>query len=137
MAEVIVFPDCTALVIGYLRTELAARFPTATVGSRIPSPNPGDFVRIFRTGGVQQLLVTDQVQLTVEAYADQDGDDERAHDLAQIVRGLLHALPGTMQSGVPFYGVTELSGPQNLPDPVTNKPRFTQSLHVSVRGAAA
>lgn len=132
--EVIVFPDATALVISYLRAELSARGDSADVGSRIPHPNTTDLVRVFRTGGTSTLHVTDQAQLTIETYADRA---ERAHDLAQLVRGLLHALPGTVQFGVAFYGVVEFSGPQEFPDPVSNKPRVTFTVQISVRGAAA
>lgn len=135
MTEVIVFPDAAKLAIDYLRAQLVARGETTVkVGSRIPSPNDHDLIRVFRTGGPSSFFVIDQAQLTVEAYGP---NDARAHDLAQLARGLLHAMAGTTQSGVAIYTVNEFSGPQELPDPVTNKPRYTFSIQVSVRGAAA
>lgn len=131
--EVVVFPDTVELVIDYLRTELTTRWPGATVGRTLPKHIPDWFVRIFRTGGTSTLFVVDAAHVTIETYAVRSED---AHDLAQLARGLLHALPGTTLAGVAVYLVVEFSGPQDLPDPVTAKPRYTQTMQISVRGAA-
>jgi hypothetical protein len=133
MTEVIVFPDIELLVIDYLRSELADRDIVARVLSRIPAPETGTVVRVFRTGGISTLRVTDSAQMTFEVYADRT---ETAHDVAQLVRGLVHALTGTTQSGVAFYGVIEFTGPQEFPDPLTDRPRWTFTTQVSVRGTA-
>lgn len=132
--QVIVFPDARTIAINYVRAALVARGETTVkVQSRIPTPNDRDLVRIFRTGGVS-TLVTDDAQLTIEVYA---LTDVRAHDLAQLVRALLKAARGTVQGGVTVYGVNEFTGPNEFPDPITEKPRYSWSIHFSVRGAAS
>jgi len=137
MNEVIVFPDAAALTIDYLMAQLAARSIDATVGSRIPSPINDTFVRVFRTGGLANeatAFLTEQVQLTFEIYSLKA---ETAHDVAMLCRGLVHAMQGTVQDTVTVYGVDEFSGPQEFPDPLTEKPRWVFTLQVSVRGAAS
>lgn len=135
MTEVVVFPDASAVVIASVKKALSDRAIAATVGTRIPTPLPlGTFVRIFRTGGLDLTRVIDQAQLTVEVYAD---DTATAHDVAQLVRGLIHSYSGTVQQGVTIYAVREFSGPQDFPDPLTNSPRYSFTIQVSTRGVAS
>lgn len=132
--EVIVYPDARTIAIGYLRAALVTRGETdVKVQTRVPAPNDHDLIRIFRTGGIASV-VFDQAQLTVETYAD---TDVRAHDLAQLARAILISARDDTHSGVMVYAVTEFSGPQESPDPVSEKPRYSQSIQFSVRGAAA
>lgn len=134
MEETIVFPDARTIAINYVRDRMTARGEVdVVVASRVPSTNDHDLIRIFRTGGTSSLVV-DQAQLTIEIYAD---TDERAHDLAQLTRADLNAAEGTTQSNVAVYGVNEFSGPQEFPDPVSEKPRYSWTVQFSVRGAAA
>lgn len=123
---VITFPDTVALLIDYLDANI-----TEPVRLRIPNPRPSTFVTLRRTGGPKRNLVTDAAQVTVEAWA---ATDEAAHDLAQEVRGLLNALPGTVLDTVAVYRCDELSGPADLPDPLSDQARFTQSFSVALRG---
>lgn len=134
--EVIVFPDAAAITITWVKAQLTARGqPSVKVGSRFPKDDKiGSIVRIHRTGGPSSLFVIDDAQLTVECEADKDED---AHDLAQLVRGLIMAMRATVQSGVTIYGIREFSGPQESPDPVTGRPRYVQNIQVSTRGTAA
>lgn len=134
MAEVVVFPDAVSVTITYLKTALAGRTVDAGIGTRLPSALVGTFVRVFRTGGLVVERVVDQAQMTIEVYAT---ETDTAHDVAQLVRGLLHAMEGTVQSGVPIYGVNEFAGPQDFPDPLTNKARYSFTVQVSMRGSAA
>jgi hypothetical protein len=136
MPEVIVFPDVGAIVIDYLAQGLLDRSVTAAVVSRIPTPVNGNgiTVRCYRTGGLNTQKVIDQAQLTLECYAP---TAEEAHDVLQLCRGLVHALQGTVQGGVTFYGVNEFAGPVEFPDPNTDTPRYTMTMQVSVRGSAA
>lgn len=127
--EQVVFPDATDLLVTYLDGEL-----TEHVGSRIPNPRPTTFVRVLRTGGPKRNLVTDQPQMTFESWGD---DDAEAADLAQQVRSLVNALPGQIVDGVPVYRVDELSGPANLPDPLSSQSRYTQSFAIALRGTAS
>lgn len=126
MSDVITFPDTVALLIGHLDANL-----TEPVRHRIPNPRPATFVTLRRTGGPKRNLVTDQAQVTAESWAD---TDQAAHDLAQEVRALLNALPGTVVDGVAVYRCDELSGPADLPDPLSDQARYSQSFSVALRG---
>lgn len=136
MTDVIVFPDAVALVIAHLKTQFATRSVTAEFGTRLPTPLDGHlpFVRVFRTGGLAEQRVIDKAQLTIEAYAE---DTATAHDVAQLVRGLMHAMVGMALTGTAVTGVTEFSGPQDFPDPLTNKPRYSFTVQVGMKGSTA
>lgn len=127
--ETIVFPDAAAIVIGYLDDEL-----TAAVLPRIPDPRLAEFLTVQRVGGPRRSLVSDAPLLAIGAWGD---DDETAHDLAQNARGLIHALLGTVQAGVPVYLIEEAAGPALLPDPLSNQSRYVFTVAVHLRGVAA
>lgn len=124
---VIVMPNCAALVIARLKTAL----PALTIVHDVPNPRPATFVRVFRTGGPKATLVTDAAQLTIESWA---ADADTAATNAELVRAHINDLPGRTVSGVAFYRVDELSGPAELPDPLSESRRFTWSAAVHVRG---
>lgn len=133
MNEVIVFPDAVALLIGYLDEQLDGYGITAPVHRQIPEERPAEFVRVLLTGGVRDTLVTDTPQVTFEAWA---ATAPRAHDIAQIARALVNALPGRTVAGVAVYRVDEFGGPVDLPDPASGQQRFTWTATVAVRGEA-
>lgn len=122
----VTFPDAMAVAIAYLNANM-----TPPVLPRVPSPRPAEFLTVRRTGGPKRNLVTDQAQLTVESWAESDED---AHDNIQRARALLNDMPGQTLSGVPVYRVEELTGPANLPDPLSDQPRYSQSFSVALRG---
>lgn len=127
------FPDATAVVVTFLNTQLDVHGDTAPVGSRVPSSRPTRFVLVRRLGGPRLNRVADNAMLGIECWGTDEAD---AHDLAQLCRALVHSMPGTTQSGVAVYGVTELSGPGSLPDPLSDSPRFTFTVQVTMRGTA-
>lgn len=129
----VVFPDATAVLVSFLRTELAARSDSATVGSRVPNPRPDRFVLVRRVGGPALNRVADNATVTIECW---DLAAEDAHDLAQLCRALVHSLPGSERSGTPIYRVTELAGPGELPDPLSDHPRYTVTMQVAMRGTS-
>lgn len=131
---VIVFPDAEQISIDYLRAELDARLNDTHVGNRIPDPRPAALVQCRRLGGPRRNLVADNPQIGVECWADTEAE---AHDLAQLCRGLLLAMPGHTVDGVAVYRVDEFAGPVNLPDPLSTQPRYTFTVQISLRGAAA
>jgi hypothetical protein len=88
-------------------------------------------VVLRRVGGVRRNEVTDEPMLTVEAWAP---THQEAQDLCALCRALIHSLPGTVQSDVPIYRVTDVSGPQLLPDELSAQPRYTCTLTVALRG---
>lgn len=126
--ETIVFPDIEALLVAHLHDAL-----DVPVSTQIPNPRPSSFVRVLRTGGPRQGLVTDEAQVTVEAWHD---DSVQASDLAQQTRARLNVLAGQQLDGHQIHRVREMSGPGNLPDPTSGQARYTWSLLVDVRGHA-
>lgn len=133
MRPTVVFPDATAVLVNHLRTELAARGNTAKVGTVVPDPR-GVFVYVRRLGGPRLNLVADNAQMTVECWA---ATAEAAHDLAQLCRAIVNATPGRVIDGVPVYRVDELAGPADLPDPLSDQPRYVFTTYVALRGVLA
>lgn len=127
--EVIVFPDATKLLIDYLNAELGI-----PVHHEIPKPRPTAFLTVRRVGGVRQTLVSDNPMVVFEAWSNSHED---AHSIAQAARALVHAARGQVLDGVAVYGIVEISGPADLPDPLSNQPRFTFTLTVAVRGSVS
>lgn len=129
MVQVITFPDVEAIAIDWLNDNM-----TEPAHSTVPNPRPDNFVLVFRTGGPKRNLVTDQPQITVESWGTTKSE---AHDTAQEARAWLNALQGQVRDGVQVYRVEEAAGPGWLPDPVSEKPRYTQSFTVALRGAVS
>ncbi len=128
---VVLFPDATAVVIGYLSDALASRSVTAPVRSRVPNPRPAPFVLVRRLGGPRRDLVTDAPLIGVECWG---ASEEAAHDLAALCRALIFDLPGSAVDGVAIYRVTETGGLANLPDPLSDNPRYVFTCEVGMRG---
>lgn len=127
MAPLVVMPDVVAELVTYFRTVL-----TPPVHARIPADRPDSFLVVKRTGGPRLDLVRDGAQVTLEAYG---STEKAAHDLIQLARAHLHALRGQALGSTTVYRVTEFAGPGNLPDPVTQLPRYTLTAQVALRGA--
>lgn len=129
MNEPILFPDAVALAVTFLAGLLGEH-----VGQDVPPDHTIDdtCVTVLRTGGPRRNLVTDDAQLTIETWAPTSTE---AHDLAQLTRAHMLSLAGEVIDGVAVYRVGELAGPQNLPDPESDQPRYTFSVSVAVRGA--
>lgn len=125
----IVFPDAAEVAATYLREQLAARGQPVPVGTRVPNPRPPRFVRVERIGGPRLDTITDRPRLDVHCWGD---TEESAHDLAQLARALLLAIPGWR--GAVAYDVAEVGGPNTLPDPETSSPRVAFAVEVSLRG---
>lgn len=124
MAEAILFRDIEALVCNYLRHPLLGGIH---VGIRVPPARPAEFIRILRFGGMKETLISEAAIISVEAWAQTEA---RASLLLSQCRALLNAADGTI------YGVHEVSGPANLPDPTTAQIRFTMSFQIRARGTA-
>jgi len=99
---------------------------------RVPNPRPERFVTAERAGG----FTTDRVLFTATVLFEAWGPTEQAaSDLADLTYGLVHAIPG-QHHGVTFYGVTDIAGPGQVPDPVSEQPRFVFTLSVRARATA-
>jgi hypothetical protein len=136
--EVILFPDVSALYADYLTDELADRGHTWPVGTTIPNPRPATFVRLLRTGGIRRNIVVDETQLTVETWAERE---EEAHDMSQLVRGIIYATRGLVIAGETIYNIGDITGPGSLPsglvfrqDALSAQARFSFTLLIAVRG---
>lgn len=133
MREPIVFPDAAALAIGWLGDQLNIYGDTAPVRQKVPDPRPDRFVTIVRGGGVRHTLVSDAATLLVECWGETPTD---AHDLAQLSRALLLAMQGMVVDDVAVYRIDEVAGPQQLPDPLSEQPRYVFTLSAHLRGTA-
>lgn len=131
MSALVVFPDVVDIAVQHLTDQLAIHEQTATVGSVVPNPRPDELVVVRRTGGTRLNLVADEPNITVECWARRAED---AHDLAQLCRAILHAMRASSVAGVPIYRVTDVGGPVDLPDPTSNKPRYTFTVAIAARG---
>lgn len=129
-APSILIPDTVALAITHLNTNL-----TPPVSSRVPNPRPAEFVTVLRTGGgvIADQPVVGTTQITVEAWA---ATNPAAAVLAELARAHLHNMAGTVVAGVAVYRVDDVGGPVDLPDPLSDQPRVTFTVLVSVRGVA-
>lgn len=129
MSDAVLFGDAERLLADWLRGEI-----DAPVSNKVPNPRPPRFVTVRRHGGPRANVVTDAPQIGVEVWGESDAD---AHDLAQVARSaLLYQLRGQVIDGHTVYRVTEIGGPGNLPDPVSNQPRYVFELQVFIRGKA-
>lgn len=133
--DVVVFPDIEDLLVEYLSAELPKRgFGDVSVHTQIPAQRPESFVTVPRVGGPRRNQVVDAATISADSWALRP---KAAHDLAQVVRGLIGALPGQSLGGYPIYRVTEFTGPGNLPDPRSQHARYTQAFSILIRGFAA
>lgn len=128
MSAVSVFPDAELLISGHLDEVL-----DATVGTKVPNPRPSPLVVVRRVGGPRLNPVADDALLTIESWA---ADPSDAHDLAQLARAHVHALRGQVVAGAAVYRTADAAGPQSLPDPLSDEPRYSFTVSVALRGAA-
>jgi hypothetical protein len=127
--EYIGFVDVEEALPLDLQTFFASRNIVIHAGNKVPSPMPDEFFVVLRTGGPRRDMFTDSPQVTVEAYAE---TDSRAYALMNLLRAWIVTLDEV--GGLPVYGVNEVGGIGNLPDPVTKKPRYTATYVMDVRG---
>lgn len=129
MTDAVAYPDAVAVAISWLTTQMG---PNLLV-PRVPNPRPARMVLVRRTGGPRLNEVADNAILAVEAW---DETEEDAHDLAQEARAYLFALRGEVVGGVACYRVTDVAGPQLLPDPESDQPRYAFTVQTAMRGVA-
>lgn len=131
----VVYPDPVKVALDYLRPALAARDEPAaagtTVTARIPNPRPtGPLVVLRAAGGTSPYLSADRPRLDVQVW---HSDEYHAAALAQLVRGLLLAMPGEG----PVRRVADFLGPTPIPDPESGQPRYLFTVEITLRGASA
>ena len=125
--SVVTFPNTVAVVLSRLKVAL----PGLVFVHDIPTTRPPTFTRIFRTGGPRTNLVVDGAQISVESWA---ATADLSATNAELVRAQLNALPEQLGVTPAIYKIEEMSGPQELPDPVSSSRRVTWNVIVHVRG---
>lgn len=137
MNEILVTPDLIEALISAVRTELDIYWPGSRVGRKLPNHIPDWFVQIYDTGGLgRRSIVIDDGNVTIDVYATLYED---ARALAQLARGIIHALAdGTTltDTTVTVYRVVDFSSPHDDPDPLTDKARASFTVQVTTRAHA-
>lgn len=133
MREVIVFPDIEELLVAYLTEQLPIHGFDVEAHTQIPDERPESFVTVPRVGGPRRSLVVDSPTISCDSWAIRP---KPAQDLAQMVRGLIHAAEGQVLDGYQIYRVREFTGPGNLPDNLSAHSRYSQAFSILVRGHA-
>jgi hypothetical protein len=121
----LIMPDVEKLVVEALNAEFGTRKPAVKWSTKVPNPRPAAFGRVLRTGGPMETLVSENAQITLEGWA---GTEAVALDILNLARAIAFDFDGTL------FGVTEIGGPANLPDPTTSQCRYTATLGVRARG---
>jgi hypothetical protein len=120
------FRDAVALIIPFYRQVV----PELHVGSRVPSPRPPVFVRVWRTGGAASSRILDHPILTTQVWGTEDTDEDELPDIANRLRTALYGRSSLIP---PVRGVEEVSGVYEDPDPVSGAPRVTFSSQLNIR----
>jgi hypothetical protein len=120
----VTYGDVEQELAEYLRGAL----PGITVGTRIPA-SPDVFVLIRRAGGTRARYV-DSPRIDVQVW---HRSDTEAHDLADLVSGLLWRAQGVGH----LRGVTGSSSPVPVPDPDSGASRYLLTVDLTAKGVPA
>jgi len=138
VADLVVFPDTDALARTLLLQELAVRGVTGIgVATKLPSPVPNRFVRLFTLPGREVCRRTQWVQVIAQVY-DTAGQDVRCSQLAQLVAGILRSAPDVVVDGdaTPVSEPCEKHGPYPSEDPdLPGRPRYQVNLTWTVQSS--
>jgi len=133
---VVIFPDVQRVVVEYLTDTLAERTEPyvfgVKVGTVVERPRLPVAVTVERAGGVRTLPSVDNPRVELVVW---HGTDEDAQLLAQLVRALLHAMPGVVETTtgpVTVTRVADFAGPFRSPDPQSDHPRVRLTVEVGV-----
>lgn len=128
----VLFPDAVLVTVTLLNAGYVDQAIDADAFDAVPNNRPTQFTTVRRTGGARTGKVHERAQIAVESWAP---TSEAAMDLAQINRGLIGAATSTVVESVPVGRVEEVSGPADLPDPLSDTPRVSQTFTIALRGA--
>ncbi|WP_425836952.1 hypothetical protein [Microbacterium sp. PA5] len=135
MAELLVPADSEVALVDELNSRMPDIFDGLHAGTRIPNPQPAEFIRVTVTGGTERDLVTDTPTLFIEGFATSETRAERitAHAVAALQSA---GRTGTL-GGITCYGVRVLSLPANLPLPtVPDRFRYRATVSADLRRTA-
>lgn len=135
---VVLFPDIQTVVVEYLQDALDERSEGyvfgVKVGTVVERPRRPVAVVVERAGGIRTLPSVDQPRVELQVWHGTDGD---AQLLALLVRSLLHAMPGVVETSVGDVVVTRVvdyAGPFRSPDPHSDHPRVRLTVEIGVHG---
>jgi hypothetical protein len=126
------YGDVEQTLVEHLRSELPEHGQAGViVRTRYPTVqgHPGRLVLVRRVGGAGPRVGVDVARVDVQTWA---VDDVKAHDLAHLVRGLIHQARGVG----PIRGVRDVSSPVSIPDPDTGLDRYVLTVDLTLRGAS-
>ena len=136
MAERIDFPDPEAVLCAFLTAQnVSGTYAGVKAATKVPATRPARFLRVFSVGGFDPTIVTAVTRFVVEGWGSTESVAQGlcARAVAQIVAA---ARAGVMGSTT-VTSANVVSRPQNLPDPDSNQSRYTATVEVAMRGAAA
>lgn len=131
VGEVIVAPDVLAAVLAHLRTVIPTTHTSAVIPKDLQSRSSAVVAQL--SGGGERDLVVFQPSITFDCYA---STNKAAADLARLVQAHITSLRGAVVEGVTFYEIQPFAGPAYLPDPVSEKPMYRQTISIGARGTA-
>lgn len=134
-----IFPDIQMVVVDYLTAALADRTEPyvfgVNVGTVVERPRRPVAVTVERVGGVRTLPSVDNPRVEIQVW---HGTDRDAHLLALLVRALLHAMPGvvdTTDGPATVTRVADFAGPFRSPDPLSDHPRVRLTVEIGVHAS--
>ncbi|GAA4758749.1 hypothetical protein [Gordonia alkaliphila] len=125
----IVFPKPEAEIIRVVK----ARVPNVTAAAKAPQTMPDRFVRPVAAGGSKRSLVLSQRICQVFAYA--ATESAAAGLIEDTVAALVAA--GYDSAEKTIRGVTVVGEPSYYPDPDTDRPRYSATVALLLRGRGA
>jgi len=128
----IVFADTTWLVVDAIRDGFTIQGLAVIVDNEVPD-DATRYVVVRRQGGPRLDQFRDAAQIRVESIAPTKTE---AHDNAQVARAYIQAMRGSVRHGTAIYRIDELAGPAELPDPISQLPRYVFTEVVHTRGRA-
>lgn len=123
-----VLPDTVRLVVDHLEAANLTGVGTRVYGFELPATPTFPAVRVLRLGGANVINEHfDGARLQIDVWG---GTAEQAWDATALVRAELWDLEATTGANGTITGIQELSGPAWLPDPRTERARWTWDIRV-------
>jgi hypothetical protein len=139
VTDLVIFPDTDTLARKYALQGLAEHGVTGIkMQSKIPSPMPERFIRLFTLPGREVSRRTQWVQVIGYVY-DAAGQDVRCSQLAQLLGAVLRSAPDMVVDGEqPISEPCEKSGPFSSQDPdLPGLPRYQVNLTWTVQSSVS
>ena len=121
-------PDAVQIVVDHLEAAKLSLVGTRVYGFELPPSPTFPAVRVLRIGGANAVNERlDGARLQIEVRG---GTAEQAWDATAAVRAELWDLEGTVAGTGTVTGIEELAGPGWLPDPRTERARWSWDIRL-------